>query len=149
MQRGSSTCGDWNGRAGAVILEWTFRRRCQTHHGRHRVACAAQSYFRRAARASRRIPPFAAQTISTSSRSNRRSLPASGWLASSTTPSSETPAIPHVHVQRERRVAKFWLDPITLQRPGGFSAKELNAIAGVVATHHDAFLEEWNAFFLQ
>ncbi|MGH7575280.1 MAG: DUF4160 domain-containing protein, partial [Longimicrobiales bacterium] len=32
---------------------------------------------------------------------------------------------PHVHVQRERRVAKFWLDPITLQRPGGFSAKEL------------------------
>lgn len=26
---------------------------------------------------------------------------------------------PHIHVRRENKVAKFWLDPVTLQKAGG------------------------------
>ncbi len=39
---------------------------------------------------------------------------------------------PHIHVQREKMVAKFWLDPVVLQNIGGFGRNELNAIAKLV-----------------
>jgi hypothetical protein len=29
----------------------------------------------------------------------------------------------HVHVERDDRVAKFWLDPVRLQRSGGFGSR--------------------------
>jgi hypothetical protein len=29
---------------------------------------------------------------------------------------------PHIHVRRENKVAKFWLDPVALERAGGFTA---------------------------
>jgi len=32
---------------------------------------------------------------------------------------------PHVHVEREDKVAKFWLDPIRLQWSRGFSRPEI------------------------
>ena len=54
---------------------------------------------------------------------------------------------PHIHVQRERMVAKFWLDPVALQKAGGFKAKELNKIAKLVQEHQDEFLERWYEFF--
>ncbi|MCH7760391.1 DUF4160 domain-containing protein [candidate division TA06 bacterium] len=31
----------------------------------------------------------------------------------------------HIHVEREDKVAKFWLDPVRLQRSGGFNRAEL------------------------
>ena len=54
---------------------------------------------------------------------------------------------PHIHVQRERMAAKFWLDPVALQKAGGFKAKELNKIAKLVQEHQDEFLERWYEFF--
>ena len=54
---------------------------------------------------------------------------------------------PHIHVQRERMVAKFWLDPVALQKAGGFKAKELNQIAKLVQEYRDEFLEQWYEFF--
>ncbi|GIV80172.1 DUF4160 domain-containing protein [Litorilinea aerophila] len=54
---------------------------------------------------------------------------------------------PHIHVQREKMVAKFWLDPVALQKAGGFKAKELNQIAKLVQEHQDEFLERWYEFF--
>ena len=54
---------------------------------------------------------------------------------------------PHVHVQRENRVAKFWLDPVALQKAGGYSRTELNTIATLVQEHRDELLESWYEFF--
>ncbi len=54
---------------------------------------------------------------------------------------------PHVHVQRENKVAKFWLDPIALQHTGGYNRTELNAIATLVREHRDTLLERWHEFF--
>ena len=52
-----------------------------------------------------------------------------------------------MHVRREKMVAKFWLDPVVLERPGGFRAHELEEIGRLVQSHRDAILERWNEFF--
>jgi hypothetical protein len=44
-------------------------------------------------------------------------------------------------------VAKFWLDPITLQKAGGFRPAELNKIAKLVTENQEHFLERWYEFF--
>lgn len=54
---------------------------------------------------------------------------------------------PHVHVRRENMVAKFWLDPVALQRAGGFSRTELNKIAQLVDENREYLLESWYEFF--
>ena len=54
---------------------------------------------------------------------------------------------PHVHVKREKMVAKFWLDPVVLSRAGGFNRTELNRIAKLVSAHRAELLESWYEFF--
>lgn len=54
---------------------------------------------------------------------------------------------PHVHVRREGMVAKFWLEPVALERAGGFSRRELNLIGKLVQEHHEALLKRWYEFF--
>ena len=54
---------------------------------------------------------------------------------------------PHVHVERERSQAKFWLDPIRLQDSRGYNSVELNRIAALVVVHQDQLLKAWNDFF--
>jgi hypothetical protein len=36
---------------------------------------------------------------------------------------------PHVHVEREDHLAKFWLEPVRLQRSVGFGRVEIPAVA--------------------
>ncbi len=38
----------------------------------------------------------------------------------------------HVHIQRERMVCKYWLEPLTLARNHGLSPGELNTIRRLV-----------------
>jgi hypothetical protein len=54
---------------------------------------------------------------------------------------------PHIHVKRENMVAKFWLDPVSLDRTGGFNRAELNTIANLVQDHRETLLERWYEFF--
>ena len=61
--------------------------------------------------------------------------------------SRENDEPPHVHVKREKMVAKFWLDPVVLSRAGGFSRIELNRIAKLVNAHRAELLESWYEFF--
>ena len=61
--------------------------------------------------------------------------------------SVDYPEPPHVHVMRENRVAKFWLDPVILQKAGGFSRQELDRIARLVDEHREQLLESWYDFF--
>ena len=53
----------------------------------------------------------------------------------------------HIHVRRENMVAKFWLDPVALERARGFNRAELNTIARLVQEHGQTFLERWYEFF--
>jgi hypothetical protein len=53
----------------------------------------------------------------------------------------------HVHVERDDAVAKFWLEPVRLQRSAGFSRIELHRIHGLVLANRDTILRCWNAYF--
>jgi hypothetical protein len=61
--------------------------------------------------------------------------------------SLDQPEPPHVHVQREKMVAKFWLDPVVLQTADRFNRKELNRITKMVEENRPFFLEKWYDFF--
>ena len=50
----------------------------------------------------------------------------------------------HVHVQRERRVCKYWMEPVALASNHGFSPVELNAIRHLLDANRTKILEAWN-----
>lgn len=54
---------------------------------------------------------------------------------------------PHVHVEREDRVANVWLEPVRFQDSGGFAGKELRVIEELVKDNADLLLREWHGFF--
>lgn len=54
---------------------------------------------------------------------------------------------PHVHVERDEGTARFWLDPVRLERSYGFSRKEINRVRSLVEEHLSELLECWNEFF--
>jgi hypothetical protein len=54
---------------------------------------------------------------------------------------------PHVHVEREALIAKFWLKPVRLQDSGGFSRVEIRRLVGIVEDNVDALLRSWDDFF--
>lgn len=49
----------------------------------------------------------------------------------------------HVHVQREKMICKFWLNPVVLNKNYGFSPKELNLIRKIVYNNRNNLLEAW------
>ncbi len=55
----------------------------------------------------------------------------------------------HVHVERDRSTAKFWLDPIMMVRSSGFSRSELRTIESVVRAHKQDIERVWNEFFTE
>lgn len=54
---------------------------------------------------------------------------------------------PHIHVRRDENVAKFWLNPIRLERSGGFSRGELRSIQGMIEEHRGELLKAWRGYF--
>jgi len=55
---------------------------------------------------------------------------------------------PHVHVERDHRIAKFWLRPVRLQSSGGFSRVEIARVTGIVEENADVLLRSWDEFFV-
>jgi hypothetical protein len=53
----------------------------------------------------------------------------------------------HIHVKRDRQIAKFWLDPISLAKNRGFKEHELNPIVRLVVKHQQKLLEAWHEYF--
>ncbi|MBK9946326.1 MAG: DUF4160 domain-containing protein [Nitrospira sp.] len=53
----------------------------------------------------------------------------------------------HVHIEREDKVAKFWLDPIRLQESGGFSRMEIVRLHKLVIEYENSLLEAWDEYF--
>ncbi len=53
----------------------------------------------------------------------------------------------HMHIEREDKVAKFWLDPVRLYHSGGFSRNEISRLQRVVEQNKDILLRAWNEYF--
>ncbi len=54
---------------------------------------------------------------------------------------------PHVHVERDDRIAKIWLHDLSFARQSGFSARELSQILSIARAHRSQLQEAWNAYF--
>lgn len=61
--------------------------------------------------------------------------------------SSDRGEPPHVHVKRDRRIVKFWLNPVAMAKNRGFPGHELNQIARLVTQHEQTLLEAWHEYF--
>lgn len=53
----------------------------------------------------------------------------------------------HVHVERDKDIAKFWLEPVRLQNSGGFGRNEINRIQRLVEENRDDLVRSWDEFF--
>jgi hypothetical protein len=53
----------------------------------------------------------------------------------------------HINVEHNDKIAKFWLDPVRLQRSGGFSRIEISRIHKLIDEHHSKLLEAWDEYF--
>ena len=61
--------------------------------------------------------------------------------------SSDGSEPPHVHVQRENAMAKFWLDPLRYDHSIAFRPVELRRIQAIIEENLDTILESWNEYF--
>jgi hypothetical protein len=50
---------------------------------------------------------------------------------------------PHVHVNKSGNEAKFWLDPIKVEREGRFRKSDLREIQRIIEENHDFLLGAW------
>lgn len=53
----------------------------------------------------------------------------------------------HVHVTRDRKTAKFWLEPVRLEYNDGFSVNELRKVEGVVVSNEAQLVQAWHDYF--
>ena len=61
--------------------------------------------------------------------------------------SSDRGEPPHIHVKRDRQVAKFWLEPVALAKNRGFAEHELSRIERLVLQYQATLLEAWHEYF--
>ncbi|MBK8050028.1 MAG: DUF4160 domain-containing protein [Anaerolineales bacterium] len=61
--------------------------------------------------------------------------------------SSDRGEPPHVHVKRDRHVAKFWLLPVEACNNHGFANHELHNVERIVLTNLATLLEAWYDYF--
>jgi hypothetical protein len=53
----------------------------------------------------------------------------------------------HVHVGRDRKTAKFWLEPVGLEYNMGFAPPELNKVAALVQENQAELVRAWHEYF--
>lgn len=53
----------------------------------------------------------------------------------------------HIHVKRDRQLAKFWLEPIALEKNRGFKDRELERYEKLIEEHQQVLVEAWHDFF--
>ena len=54
---------------------------------------------------------------------------------------------PHVHVRRDRAMAKFWLDPVRLARNYRFRRHELRTVEAIIRENEQLLREAWENVF--
>ena len=54
---------------------------------------------------------------------------------------------PHVHVQFQSAVAKFWIDPVALASNKGMKPSELKKAGNLVRANSNLMKEKWDEFF--
>ena len=50
----------------------------------------------------------------------------------------------HIHVAKEKAIAKYWFDPVRLASNKGFRDHELREIADMIKSHEDLIRSHWD-----
>jgi hypothetical protein len=53
----------------------------------------------------------------------------------------------HVHVERDRKTAKFWLEPVRLATSRNFAQSELTKVRKMIVENETELLRFWNEHF--
>ena len=53
----------------------------------------------------------------------------------------------HVHIERDDKIAKVWLDPVRLQSSGGFGRSEISRILKIIEVKREIMMEAWDDYF--
>ena len=53
----------------------------------------------------------------------------------------------HVHVARDNQAAKFWLEPVRIERSGGLRRSEIRQVQRIIEENQGTLLEAWDAYF--
>lgn len=61
--------------------------------------------------------------------------------------SSDRSEPPHIHIESDNNSAKFWLDPVRLQRSKGFRGSEVNRVHRLVDENQERLLRSWNEYY--
>jgi hypothetical protein len=61
--------------------------------------------------------------------------------------SNENDEPAHIHVQRDRALAKFWLEPVALAQSSNFPAHELGKVRDLVIENHAKLIAAWHEYF--
>jgi hypothetical protein len=61
--------------------------------------------------------------------------------------SNEMGEPPHIHIQSERKLAKFWLQPVQLAGSTRITAHELNRLNHLVEANKEHLPGAWNEYF--
>ncbi|MCF3640775.1 DUF4160 domain-containing protein [Rhizobium sp. TRM95111] len=54
---------------------------------------------------------------------------------------------PHVHVVKDGKSLKVWLEPVAVARRIGYNDREIERLLTVIAQHRNEWIEAWNDFF--
>ena len=52
-----------------------------------------------------------------------------------------------MHIERDDKIAKFWLNPVRLQKSGGFDRVEIGKIQRIIEDNCKVLTEAWNEYF--
>jgi hypothetical protein len=61
--------------------------------------------------------------------------------------SSDIDEPPHIHVIRDEKQAKIWLETVRLEYNRSYNQRELNQIVRLVEQNRERLLEVWNEYF--
>jgi len=53
----------------------------------------------------------------------------------------------HIHVERDDSTAKFWIEPVRLQKSRGFRSSELTRIRKIIEENQALITELWDEYF--
>jgi len=53
----------------------------------------------------------------------------------------------HVHGERDKALAKYWLSPVRMHHSTGFSRAELAKVEALVTERREELVEAWNDYF--
>jgi hypothetical protein len=53
----------------------------------------------------------------------------------------------HIHIEKDDKYAKIWLENIDVAKNYGFTAKEINIVVKIIFLHRQDFIRSWNEYF--